>query len=89
MFRIEGTYGGDLCPPASTVGRGKAALHAKPLRRKHWCDGMTTVSFGISLVNYDQWNTPGCILSEGTYGVLGFEGTPAAILKCPNGMSRM
>lgn len=60
--------------PTSTVGRGKAiTLHEAPTEG-FWSDGISSVSLGDSLNYYDQWDTPTCIVSDGAYGVLGFEG---------------
>ena len=77
----------DISPPAageardrrhhkstSTVGRGKTIALARPPKVQHWSDGITSVSLGDSLDHYDTWDTPGCIVSDGAYGVLGFEG---------------
>lgn len=60
--------------PTSTVGRGKAITRSEALSTERWSDGRTTVEFGDSLQLYDGWDTPGCIISDGAYGVLGFEG---------------
>jgi site-specific DNA-methyltransferase (adenine-specific) len=60
--------------PTSTVGRGKAVVRQEALDAEHWSDELTTISFGDSLSQYDDWDTPGCIVSDGAYGVLGFEG---------------
>ncbi len=60
--------------PTSTVGRGKAVTRTEAPSTDHWTDGLTTLSLGDSLTHYDKWETPGCIVSDGAYGVLGFEG---------------
>ncbi|WP_324752773.1 DNA methyltransferase [Roseovarius sp. Pro17] len=60
--------------PSSTVGRGKAITRAEPLKQDRWSDGQTTLIFGDSLVHYGDWDAPDCIVSDGAYGVLGFEG---------------
>ncbi|WP_218673557.1 DNA methyltransferase [Pseudomonas sp. ABC1] len=58
----------------STVGRGKAVTREAPLDDYHWQNDLVTVSFGDSLLHYQNWETPTCIISDGAYGVLGFEG---------------
>ena len=58
----------------STVGRGKAVTREAPLDERHWQNDLVTVSFGDSLQHYQNWETPTCIISNGAYGVLGFEG---------------
>ncbi len=60
--------------PTSTVGRGKAVTRTEALDAEHWSDDLTNIAFGDSLAHYDSWDTPGCIVSDGAYGVLGFEG---------------
>lgn len=60
--------------PTSTVGRGKAIIREGDPNIKHWSDGLTTVSYGDSLNFYPHWETPTCIISDGAYGILGFEG---------------
>lgn len=60
--------------PTSTVGRGKAVTRIEKLLATEWSDGQTSVFHGDSLDFYDRWDTPGCIVSDGAYGVLGFEG---------------
>ncbi|WP_445500744.1 hypothetical protein [Microvirga sp. G4-2] len=58
----------------STVGRGKAITRENAPDASDWSDGQTAVFFGDSLDFYDRWDTPNCIVSDGAYGVLGFEG---------------
>lgn len=60
--------------PTSTVGRGKAITREGAPDVDQWSDGLTSVSFGDSLNFYDNWTPPTCIVSDGAYGVLGFEG---------------
>ena len=40
----------------------------------HWTDGKISVSFGDSLSCYEKWDSPATIVSDGAYGILGFEG---------------
>jgi site-specific DNA-methyltransferase (adenine-specific) len=60
--------------PTSTVGRGKAIKRDGGPDIHHWSDSLTSVSFADSLSLYGDWATPTCIVSDGAYGVLGFEG---------------
>lgn len=60
--------------PTSTVGRGKTVVRSEALSATEWSDGQTNLSFGDSLDFYDRWETPDCIVSDGAYGILGFEG---------------
>jgi site-specific DNA-methyltransferase (adenine-specific) len=60
--------------PTSTVGRGKAIVREAAPERTHWEDNLTSISLGDSLGFYERWPTPTTIVSDGAYGVLGFEG---------------
>ncbi|MFC5739348.1 DNA methyltransferase [Sinirhodobacter huangdaonensis] len=60
--------------PTSTVGRGKAVTRTEAPATDRWTDGRTTIALADSLSQYESWETPGCIVSDGAYGVLGFEG---------------
>jgi DNA methylase len=40
----------------------------------HWADAQTDLSLGDSLTQYERWDAPAVIVSDGAYGVLGFEG---------------
>lgn len=61
-------------PPTSTVGRGKTVNRELPPETDHWSDGKASVHFGDSLKHYGEWEAPTTIVSDGAYGVLGFEG---------------
>ncbi len=70
-----------VTPPAtkkrestSTVGRGKALTYGGVLDRNVYQDEFATLRLGDSLDWYDTWETPTVIVSDGAYGVLGFEG---------------
>ncbi len=58
----------------STVGRGKAVTREGAPDVDRWSDELTSVRFGDSLDFYKDWERPTCIVSDGAYGVLGFEG---------------
>jgi hypothetical protein len=60
--------------PTSTVGRGKAVtLKSAPISDR-WLDGNVNLCLGDSLNFYEEWETPQVIVSDGAYGILGFEG---------------
>lgn len=60
--------------PTSTVGRGKAVVREAAPEQSEWRDELTSIQHGDSLSFYNGWETPRCIVSDGAYGVLGFEG---------------
>ncbi len=60
--------------PTSTVGRGKAVTLATKPETTRWTDGDVTLYLGDSLDHYSSWATPNVIVSDGAYGILGFEG---------------
>ena len=60
--------------PASTVGRGKAIVRKSAPAEGHWADHLSSVALGNTLDMYSKWPTPTVIVSDGAYGVLGFEG---------------
>ena len=71
--------------PTSTVGRGRAV---RPITlsdvARHWSDDLVQVQLGDSLDLYPQWDTPTVIVSDGGYGVLGFEGDTSDHLDLPD-----
>lgn len=60
--------------PTSTVGRGKAVTLTTAPATDRWTDGNVTLCLGNSLDHYANWATPQVIVSDGAYGILGFEG---------------
>ena len=67
----------------STVGRGKAVkLDAMPIHNE-WRDNFVSLNFGDSLDLYDKWERPNVIVSDGAYGLLGFEGDTSDHLNLP------
>lgn len=70
-------------PPTSTVGRGMAvrldAAPAEPVYR----DNLVELHHGNSLDLYRGWQPPTAIVSDGAYGVLGFEGDTSDHLDVP------
>jgi len=73
-----------ILPAASTRGRGKTMhsnkIPSQPILRK----GLITVSYGDSLSHYHKWPTPTVIISDGGYGILGFEGDTSDHLGLPD-----
>lgn len=63
--------------PTSTVGRGRTiTLTNVPLASRWSADGVT-LYLGDSLKHYSSWDAPQVIISDGAYGILGFEGDTA------------
>jgi DNA modification methylase len=58
----------------ATVGRGKAHVLPTQPSFSRWSDGLVDLSLGDSLDQYARWDSPTVIVSDGAYGVLGFEG---------------
>lgn len=58
----------------STVGRGKALTLRTDPQSSQWTDGNVTLCYGDSLTFYEAWEQPHVIVSDGAYGILGFEG---------------
>ena len=55
----------------------------EPLEAGEWHDDGTHVYLGNSLERYADWPAPTCIVSDGGYGVLGFEGDTSSHLRLP------
>lgn len=60
--------------PTSTVGRGKTVTIDTLPENDHWTNGEVNLHLGDSLSYYSAWETPTVIVSDGAYGILGFEG---------------
>ena len=71
--------------PTSTVGRGRAVkeISATDMDLTKWSDELISVELGDSLKHYHQWETPTAIVSDGGYGILGFEGDTSDHLALP------
>lgn len=69
--------------PTSTVGRGKAVVLENGPKVDHYCDDRVSLHFGDSLALYSSWGRPTVIISDGAYGVLGFEGDTSDHLGVP------
>ena len=70
--------------PTSTVGRGKATKELLQADQKVWSSELVNISQGDSLDLYEGWNDPTVIVSDGGYGVLGFEGDTSDHLGLPD-----
>ncbi|MGH8428761.1 MAG: DNA methyltransferase [Gammaproteobacteria bacterium] len=60
--------------PTSTVGRGRTVKTIEAPEATSWRDDLIALDLGDSLDFYLHWETPTVIVSDGGYGVLGFEG---------------
>jgi hypothetical protein len=69
--------------PTSTVGRGKAVTLSTVPTTTKWRDEYATLVLGDALDHYDEWEKPSVIISDGGYGVLGFEGDTSDHLGLP------
>ena len=69
--------------PTSTVGRGRAVEKVAAPDVTTWSDGLISVQLGDSLEHYGRWQPPTVIVSDGGYGVLGFEGDTCDHLSLP------
>lgn len=69
--------------PTSTVGRGRAVKQSIVPSRSEYGDEWISVQLGDSAQLCKQWPTPTVIVSDGAYGVLGFEGDTSDHLDLP------
>lgn len=69
--------------PTSTVGRGKAIVLAGAPKIRRWKGRGVEVQLGDSLDGYAAWPKPDVIVSDGAYGVLGFDGDTSDHLGIP------
>lgn len=69
--------------PTSTVGRGRTVAAFQGAAASTWSDGYVFVRVGDSLEAYEAWPAPAAIVSDGAYGVLGFEGDTSDHLGIP------
>lgn len=69
----------------STVGRGRTvkSMLASEIASETWSDDFICAQLGDSLDHYANWETPTVIVSDGGYGVLGFEGDTSDHLGLP------
>ena len=66
------------------MGRGKAIVRDELPTELNWSSGGIDLSFGDSLDRYGSWERPTTIVSDGGYGVLGFEGDTSDHLSLPD-----
>ncbi len=67
----------------STVSRGKNYSVNNKNNFTTWSNNHVHLSLGDSLEHYDNWEKPITIISDGAYGVLGFDGDTASHLDLP------
>ena len=68
----------NLSVPISTVGRRKPTANALSSDElSEWSNDLIRVKLGDSLDLYDEWDVPTVIVSDGGYGILGFQGDTA------------
>jgi hypothetical protein len=70
--------------PTSTVGRGKTLKLSRLLEDQYVNVGGAHLYQGDSLKHYASWPTPSVIVSDGGYGILGFEGDTSDHLDLPH-----
>ncbi|MDZ8185271.1 MAG: site-specific DNA-methyltransferase [Nostoc sp. ChiSLP02] len=68
----------------STVGRGKVLNLNTNFNFSAWNDESVALYLGDSLEHYNNWEQPIVIVSDGAYGVLGFEGDTSDHIDLPN-----
>ena len=67
----------------STVGRGKAVALGVTPKSRRWESHGIILCYGDSLDYYSEWDSPTVIISDGGYGILGFEGDTSDHLRLP------
>lgn len=73
----------NFAPRTSTVGRAKTLKSSSELDQFLYEDGQVSLACGNSLDHYNLWDTPTVIVSDGAYGILGFEGDTSSHLDIP------
>jgi len=69
--------------PTSTVGRGRSVTLRSVPKSPLWKNKLVSLHHGDSLELYDWWDAPTTIVSDGGYGILGFEGDTSDHLELP------
>ena len=69
--------------PTSTVGRQRPVAARDGDIPQAWSDGHVFARLGDSLDAYASWPSPMAIISDGAYGILGFEGDTSDHLGIP------
>ena len=70
-------------PATSTVGRGRAVTLPGRPRTRAYRDALVSAHLGDALAHYAGWPAPTAIVSDGAYGVLGFDGDTSDHLDVP------
>jgi hypothetical protein len=70
-------------PPTSTVGRRRPLTASRVSGETEWRDEAVSLQKGDSAMLCTEWPTPTVIVSDGGYGVLGFEGDTSDHLGLP------
>lgn len=70
--------------PTSTVGRRKSVRLDRAPSATQWRDDRVALFLGDTLDHYRDWDRPTVIVSDGAYGVLGFEGDTSDHLDMPH-----
>jgi len=71
--------------PTSTVGRGKSfSTNIEIEKNKPWTMDNAHLTCGDSLDHYANWEAPTVIVSDGAYGILGFEGDTSDHMDLPH-----
>ena len=83
MAVLSGTVTHKRHTPTSTVGRGRTVKEIAVSDVTSWADDLISVQLGDSLEHYSDWETPTVIVSDGGYGILGFEGDTSDHLGLP------
>jgi DNA modification methylase len=79
MIKLE-----EFIAPTSTVGRSKAVKsYQSSITEPFYKDENVDISLGDSLEHYKNWPSPTVIVSDGGYGILGFEGDTSNHLGLP------
>lgn len=84
MPRAKAQGGGHGPIPTSSVGRGKAVVRESPPLSPLFEDSRVSLRHADALDCYAGWPTPTVIVSDGAYGVLGFEGDTSDHLDVPS-----
>ena len=69
--------------PTSTVGRGRSVVLGTGPESPRFTDDLGSVHLGDALDCYAHWPPPSTIVSDGAYGVLGFDGDTVDHLDVP------
>lgn len=70
--------------PPSTVGRAKQLRLTTAPEKDRWEGSRAQVHLADSLTLYETWPAPDVIVSDGAYGILGFEGDTSDHLGIPD-----